>query len=204
MDASVIWEESQGIGHSYGYNRAENLADYKSSNALILMLMDIVARGGNLLLDIGPTADGRIPVIMQQRLTDIGAWLARNGEAVYGTTAWKQPYQWSLGKKREQKGAAFMAGYSISNLVKQDKDTAYIECFFTKKGADLYCTLPFYQPQVRLRNFKIKSGAAVSILDTKKKLSYKQQGADCVIDLSGLKPGDIPGELIVLKLQNAL
>src|SRR5438309_10591361 len=45
MDANVIWEESQGIGHSYGYNRNEKLDDYKTSNALILMLMDIVARG---------------------------------------------------------------------------------------------------------------------------------------------------------------
>ncbi len=63
-------EENRGIGHSYGYNRNEQLADYKSSHDLILMLVDVVARGGNLLLDIGPTADGRIPVIMQQRLIE--------------------------------------------------------------------------------------------------------------------------------------
>lgn len=204
MDASVIWEESQGIGHSYGYNRNEKLEDYKTSNQLILMLMDIVARGGNLLLDIGPTADGRIPVIMQQRLADMGAWLKRNGEAVYGTMAFKQPYQWSPGKKREQKGASYMAGYSIGNLVKPNKDTAYIECLFTKKGTDLYCTLPMYQPQLILRNFKPKPGTAAFILDMKKPLKYKQQGADCVIDLSALKPGDVPAELIVIKLQNAL
>jgi alpha-L-fucosidase len=204
MDASVIWEESQGIGHSYGYNRMEKLEDYKTGNQLILMLMDIVARGGNLLLDIGPTADGRIPVIMQQRLSDIGDWLKRNGEAVYGTTAWKQPYQWSPGKKREQKGASFMAGYSISNLVKPAGDTSYIECLFTQKGKDLYCTLPAYRPQLTLRNFKPKAGAAAFLLDTKKTLRYKQQGADCVIDLSALKPGDVPTELVVLKFQNAL
>jgi alpha-L-fucosidase len=204
MDASVTWEESQGIGHSYGYNRMEKLDDYKTSKQLILMLMDIVARGGNLLLDIGPTADGRIPVIMQQRLIDIGAWLERNGEAVYGTTAWKQPYQWSTGIKREQKGASFMAGYSIGNLVKPDKDTAYIECLFTKKGGDLYCLLPSYRPRLRLRNMKLKPGAAITILDTKKPVLFKQQGADLVLDLSTLKPGDAPGELMVLKLKNAL
>jgi alpha-L-fucosidase len=204
MDASVIWEESQGIGHSYGYNRNEKLEDYKESNALILMLMDIVSRGGNLLLDIGPTADGRIPVIMQQRLTDIGRWLKVNGEAVYGTTAWKQPYQWSTGIKREQKDASFMAGYSIGNLVKPHKDTSYVECLFTRKGNDLYCTLPTYTSQLRLRNLKLKEGAIATVLDGNRRLRYKQQGTDCVLDLSALKPGDVPGELIVVKLKNAL
>ena len=90
MDAKQVWEESQGIGHSYGYNRNETLDDYKTSHDLVLMLADIVSRGGNLLLDIGPTADGRIPVIMQQRLIDIGDWLKINGEAIYGIKAYKQ------------------------------------------------------------------------------------------------------------------
>ena len=66
------WEESRGVGGSYGFNRAENIDDYSSSEDLIHELIDIVSRGGNLLLNVGPTADGRIPVIMQQRLVDMG------------------------------------------------------------------------------------------------------------------------------------
>jgi alpha-L-fucosidase len=84
------WEECRGIGGSFGYNRNENLGDYETSDALIQMLIQKTARGGNLLLDIGPDADGTIPVIMQQRLADLGTWLNTNGEAIYGTSAGQQ------------------------------------------------------------------------------------------------------------------
>jgi alpha-L-fucosidase len=83
-----LFEECQGMGHSFGYNRNEGVDNYRSSTALLHLLIDNVSRGGNLLLDIGPTADGRIPVIMQQRLVDMGAWLEVNGDAIYGTERW--------------------------------------------------------------------------------------------------------------------
>lgn len=83
------WEETRGIGGSFGYNRNENLENYESSEFLIRYLINKVARGGNLLLNIGPTADGRIPVIQQKILKDMGDWLEINGEAIYGTRSWK-------------------------------------------------------------------------------------------------------------------
>jgi len=204
MDANVIWEESRGIGHSYGYNRNEKLEDYKSSHELILMLADIVSRGGNLLLDIGPTADGRIPVIMQQRLSDIGSWLSVNGEAIYGTEAYKQPYQWSEGKQPQKEGKSYMAGYDITDKIKPNKDLAYIEAFYTTKGKDLYCIYPAYSPKLRIRNFTAGTKTKVSILGSSKVLNLKKSGKDSTVDLSKIQPGEIPAELIVLKIENAL
>jgi alpha-L-fucosidase len=204
MNADVVWEENRGIGHSYGYNRNEQIDDYKSSHDLILMLVDIVSRGGNLLLDIGPTADGRIPVIMQQRLIDIGSWLAVNGESIYGTTAWKCSYQWSEGKQPQKSDKSFMAGYDVSQLVNPKKDTAHIEYFFTKKGNDLYCIVPAYTPQVHIRDLKIATTTKATVLGSNGTFTCKQIGNDCVIDLSQAKPGEIPAKMFVMKLNGVL
>lgn len=79
------FEECRGIGCSFGLNRNENLADYLSAKELLETLCSLVAKGGNFLLNIGPDADGTIPVIMEERLLQMGDWLRVNGEAIYGT-----------------------------------------------------------------------------------------------------------------------
>lgn len=83
------FEECRGIGKSFGLNRIENTCDYLSAAELINLLVDLISRGGNLLLNVGPDSDGIIPVIQQERLLQIGKWLEVNGEAVYCSRKYK-------------------------------------------------------------------------------------------------------------------
>ena len=83
------------------------------------MLCDLVSRGGNLLLDIGPAADGTIPVIMEQRLLEIGDWLKVNGEAIYGTRYAGRSCQWSEGKRPGQQYGEFMVKYNLMEQIGQ-------------------------------------------------------------------------------------
>ncbi len=81
-----LWEACYTMNwNGWGYNRYET--EFHSAPQLIRQLVEIVCKGGNLPLNVGPRPDGRIQDDFAARLRDIGAWLARNGEAIYGTTA---------------------------------------------------------------------------------------------------------------------
>ncbi|MFA6275133.1 MAG: alpha-L-fucosidase [Pedobacter sp.] len=76
------WETCMTMGDAWGYVPNDN---YKSTNTLVHLLVDIVAKGGNFLLDVGPKPDGTFPDIVLQRLTEIGQWMDINKEAIYAT-----------------------------------------------------------------------------------------------------------------------
>lgn len=85
------WEACRAVGSSWGYNRQESDATYTSATELIRELADVVARGGNMLLALTPTATGQVPFGQAKRLLAIGWWLRSNGAAIYGTERWDRP-----------------------------------------------------------------------------------------------------------------
>jgi len=81
----VDWETCMTMNDHWGFNKADT--NFKSTQDLIRKLADIASKGGNFLLNVGPTAEGEIPATSVSRLREIGAWMDRNGDSIYGTKA---------------------------------------------------------------------------------------------------------------------
>lgn len=191
------WEESRGMGYSYGYNRAEDAWDYNSAQSLVISLVDKVSRGGNFLLDIGPDAHGKIPPIMQERLLQIGDWLHVNGEAIYNTVRWKTAFQWGEGN-RDYKPKKLDGDWKTTNdymlkiTVAPDPGYAVKEVFYTYNPTEnnLYAILPKYPSnnKVVLKDISLNSGVKISLLDTKANLHWAAEGNNIIVTLPAYDP----------------
>lgn len=188
------WEENRGMGHSYGFNRMETAAHYNSSQEFVYMLIDIVSRGGNLLLNIGPAGDGRIPVIMQQKLADIGDWLAVNGEAIYGTRPWKQTCQWSDGEINEPERGSYKSKYDIMELtIDPPPGKATKEIFFTTKENILYAICPIFpEKKLIIKDLTLPTSAKVSFLGMGGNLQWQQAGNSIEVMMPAVNPSKMP------------
>lgn len=90
-DYTVKWQNPATLGTSYGYRKIEELQKgwLKPPRELIHLLVEVVSKNGNLLMNVGPRPDGTIPEVQKESLLAIGDWLNVNGDAIYGTRVWK-------------------------------------------------------------------------------------------------------------------
>jgi alpha-L-fucosidase len=205
-DASHPWEESRGIAFSYGLNRAERAHHYKSADELILVLVDIVSRGGNLLLDIGPAADGTIPPLMEERLLAMGAWLERNGEAIYGTRSATRSAQWTQGERPEMAVGEFRVDYPLLEQVGQAprQGRAVKQVFFTQKPSALYAiTAGWPGRTLVLRDVRTSADTKVRLLGVEGDLPIQRGPGTLTIQLPDLSAEQLRPPAHALKITGA-
>ncbi len=160
------WETPATINDTWGYKKKDR--NWKSADTLIFRLVDIVSKGGNYLLNVGPTAEGAIPEESVKVLQQIGAWLQVNGEAIYG--AGPTPF-----------GAELKASAIHDSLFTYQKPTGW-RC--TTQSGKLYIHL-FNWPAgaFRLDDLKGKVTGVRLLSDPQHQLKFKQKGATVVVML---------------------
>lgn len=156
---------------------------YKTSKELLQNLVDVVAKNGNLLLNIGPKADGTIPEQDQDILTEIGDWLAVNGEAIYQSRPWRVS---SDGPTEAQEGS-FLDGkaplYTSQDFRYTARDGLLYAIQLEPSGRTEELTLPslsYDLKQPRILHARIRQ---VELLGESQLLSWSQDEAGLHLQL---------------------
>lgn len=153
------WETCMTMNKHWGYNEADIM--YKSTKVLIQMLVDIVSKGGNFLLNVGPMGNGKFPPQSVERLLQIGEWMNINGDSIYATTA--SP----LGKPS-------WGRYTLKRL--PEKTILYLHIFN-------------YNPKEKLEiPLSVKPENAYLLMDKTKPVSVKLKGDRLVLTLPQITP----------------
>ena len=153
---SYPWETCMTMGNSWSFVPNDK---YKSAQQLIQLLIKIVSRGGNFLLNIGPGPDGDWDTTAYSRLKEIGAWMKINGEGIY----YSKP----------------VAPYSSDNIFfTQSKDGKNIYAFYLSSKYDV--TLP---SRIKISQVNATKKTKIVLLGSKEKLKWKQEGKDITITI---------------------
>ncbi len=156
------WESCLTMGKQWSYKPDD---EYKSARQLIHLLVDIVAKGGNLLLNVGPRPDGTLPATAVSRLSEIGDWMAINSEAIYGTRP--------------------ISPYRVGDVALTQRGRSTYVIYFAPEGVD---ALP---ATVSVPSFRPSSHAKVALLGSSAKVSWRLQGTDTMLEIAGT-PGPRP------------
>ncbi len=178
------WETVGTFNNSWGYNSYDN--DWKSPEEVLYWLVEIVSKGGNYMLNMGPKADGSVPVQSVDNLKKIGKWLAINGSAVYETERWKI----------SREGPTTLNFKSTEDRAEKGFQNVFTseDYWFTQKGNAVYCICLADEAQnivvkaFAQDEYKIKN---VSLLGSKNKILWKHTMEGLEIHLPESLPSDI-------------
>jgi len=183
-NASVTgdWETPGELNHNWGFD--QNDSDYKSPSQVLALLLDVVSKGGNYLLDVGPTAQGTIPVVAEQNLLTAGRWLKVNGEAVYG--AGRSPF-----------GEGFPGYHKVVEAGGRTVDLPFLDWRCTSKPGKLYFTVFHWSNGFKLPAFKNPIKKAYLLSDPAVELPISVKGSDRIVQTQKYAPNVMASVIVV-------
>ena len=203
---TALWESCITMSKNWGYIKYDSV--YKSPELLVRQMLEIVSKGGNFLLNIGPTALGEITQPALDRFDIIGKWMAKNSEGIYGTRIWKVD-----GEILENAPVATEKGKKeVENTMKDAENDATSkiiipEVRFTSKGNDLYAYVcSFKGKKVLIKtlsavaNLPIKS---ISLIGSGNIVKWKQTNEGLIIDMPTPAINEVPIVGFRIKFQNS-
>jgi len=186
------WENPGTMNTSYGYN--QNDQRWVEAKEIVFRLVDIVSKGGNYLLNVGPTSEGLIPQPSVDRLLEVGTWMETNQEAIYGTSAWRVygegPRFMKAAARAKGKGKEPAPGSAPNAGVEPNP----IEIRFTAKGNAVYAiclTWPEKDVLVRAlgkKGLPDKTITAISMLGAKEAVKWQQTEDGLTLTVPREKP----------------
>jgi len=172
------WEVCMTMNGHWGYNAWDD--NWKTTTELLQKLSDIVSKGGNLLLNVGPDQTGTIPLVCQKELREIGDWMKINGEAIYGTTA--SPFAYlPFGRATEKGQTLYLHVFNWARTISLPFTNKVLKAYlladptnplkYTIKDGLLTIKLPAYAPDkaVSIIAVKHEGKIPVQIVPTKGK-----------------------------------
>jgi alpha-L-fucosidase len=168
------WETCRGLSESFGFNRLDDDRTYLSPTELIHTLVDVVARGGNLLINLGPNGAGLAPWLQAERLLMLGWWLRVNGEAIFATRPWERH--------------AGITGEGIAVRYTRSEDAVYAVVLGTPAGDSVELDL------------RLGGDAAASLLGHHARLAHEESPGGTRISLPTVPD---PGAAFALRLEPA-
>jgi alpha-L-fucosidase len=180
------WETPGTMNNTWGYRSDDQ--EWKSTEELLYWLTAITSKGGNYLLNIGPTGEGLFPEESLKRLKDIGEWMSVNGESVYGTAKWLVDHEGPIAisikgtESREEKG--FNANFTPQDFwFSQKGNTIYVTSLKWPENKDVLITSIALLPKDKIN--KIES---VQLLGDDEKISWAIAEKGLMVTLPATKP----------------
>jgi alpha-L-fucosidase len=182
----IYWETPGTMNNTWGYRSDDH--DWKSTDELLYWLTSITSKGGNYLLNVGPTEEGLFPEASLIRLKEIGEWMSGNGESVYGTSKWivnhEGPSDLSMKGTEEREEKGFKANFTPQDF------------WFTQKSNNLFITSLKWPENkdvvikslTRLTKDEISKIESVRLLGSDEKVSWKMEEKGLRVTLPSVRP----------------